>query len=1812
MKKLYLLFFLVGLLSLSTAQTVIPPDGIKVDQNGRNLYPQYSAEAPPTNLNEKSAGDDLYIFPCCTDTQEFYLAIELSYQDAVFSTPTTDWHLDFDFDLYINGSLLWNETHRLVLDMADQKVTTLLFEQQSTTIDAANSYLKVIAINQSGDVPLENVSVKARLYEVRDQLTSASRPLSPTVTLDAYNTMISWTDEITEGEIVDGYELEWLFLEEGQSAASCEDAFDLKAGTRIETKATSYTLDQLFPPGSLYFRVRRIGGFLPIQSADQVQERQQKLNHVLYGDWNCLQSAVAGFSTNESSNWQQTVTYAEDAKSKKVLSFYDGTLRPVQTLTNLNTENKTLIAEPAYDYEGRKVVDFLPFATDGWSPVELRRNNFSRKATYDNNASVNLERSTYPANDYYENHPDPYVPRANGYAYSQMQYHNDGQGRLIRQSGVGEKFRLEGNQTTGGKSIRYYYGTASQSELVRLFGTSNVNTSEASQYRKNLILDPNGQVSVTYLDPQGRTIATALAGNVPANLKELPSAAALSGDELEFVLTGGSGVTHHTILNASPEWYTFDYGYALAGSQSTIGGVEVCTSCTYDISIQLIAPNNSVETIVSETGLSATSCEVQDEIPASQQTSVRVFLEEIGEYTLIKEVTPHLLDYGEVRTHVESLSSTQEKISDIVDEIQVDETLCSITVTDGNDPQVFERVITQSCSAIREEIIFDLIADYNLTRDEAEHHFASRFVHVLNHERFCEYEFCLENIDSDVFDAKLFTINEIDEIEEVRELGLGTAEGLMDADPFFKDGLGSHPSDRNDMRWELDNFELRFNVQNPPDPCFPLDDSYTGPIDELAAYGGSTPLRFFNSCDGRIYHILYYEAEVAANWSLSSDEVEEIRWRYLRAFYLQAKNRIKMKFAFGCTSLREKFNKIDLNSGVLDGQFSFIQDEGVDFRDNKITEEILDRIFHELVPCTVEADVEAEIKGLLSDYYEEREFHVNYFIPRAHWQVAPLSQISELTSCLDLEGWVYDMNSSCGGCNPFFYDINTYISQYEILCLQNQDEIRLDKIRILTEEYIEEQITRIYESYQCAATFKESFSYSYTPNEYHYTLYYYDRADNLVKTVPPEGVRDLSSGAAHELQTTYVYNSLNQLIEQSTPDAGITRFGYDKKGQLRISQNAKQAAHVPSQFSYTKYDNQGRIVEVGEFSENTTIEQIATTENLADPTFPQASLFTLEEVTKTFYDACAYEDCEVPEANTNFLQAHLRGRVSYVTLEETFRVPTVTTYYSYDAHGNVKSLLQHIHEGSLGPKQVDYAYDLISGNVNYVIYQYGQPDQFYHHYAYDADNRIIHVETSVDGVIWNSEARYFYHDHGPLRRVELGEGQNLQGLDYYYTLQGWLKGVNGFINDDPNADESANFGKDLVSFNLGYFEEDFVPRADVAPVVASREENIWTRYRENITSTQGLYNGNIAWMNTWLRGVGAQQGSPEQGMQAMLYGYDQLNRITDAKGLTEYNSTDGYAAKAGPNYDSDYSYDANGNLLTLKRQDASGRIIDQLTYTYEANSNRLSSVDGEDHEASYIGGSIPSNGDIYPVVVVGSSAIPRDATVEATEEIILEPGFASNGKALSFSITDEPPTRSFDVGAFVYDEIGNLIDDQAQNTTLDWTVYGKVDRVTHDGAEVTDYTYDPAGNRVSKQQTDPSGSTQTFYIRDASGNILAVYDGSGAVKEMPIYGSSRLGNYIGGTDIGELKLGKRRYEISNHLGNVLTTFTDELNVDEQGNRKIMVASTSDYYPFGMQMPSRSITTADYRYGFNGKPKDDAGEFGSTVYDYGFRIYNPQI
>jgi len=122
---------------------------------------------------------------------------------------------------------------------------------------------------------------------------------------------------------------------------------------------------------------------------------------------------------------------------------------------------------------------------------------------------------------------------------------------------------------------------------------------------------------------------------------------------------------------------------------------------------------------------------------------------------------------------------------------------------------------------------------------------------------------------------------------------------------------------------------------------------------------------------------------------------------------------------------------------------------------------------------------------------------------------------------------------------------------------------------------------------------------------------------------------------------------------------------------------------------------------------------------------------------------------------------------------------------------------------------------------------------------------------------------------------------------------------------------------------------------------------------------------------------------------------------------------------------------------------------------------------------------------------------------------------------------------------------------------------------------------------------------------------MAVYKNDTLI-EQSIYGSSRLGLMTASSKPGYRTLGGKKYELSNHLGNVLAVVTDNIHLDQDSTWGSVVNMT-DYYPFGLAMDGRSVQDSSYRYGFNGKEGDSNGEWGvQSHYDYGARIYSPQV
>lgn len=734
-----------------------------------------------------------------------------------------------------------------------------------------------------------------------------------------------------------------------------------------------------------------------------------------------------------------------------------------------------------------------------------------------------------------------------------------------------------------------------------------------------------------------------------------------------------------------------------------------------------------------------------------------------------------------------------------------------------------------------------------------------------------------------------------------------------------------------------------------------------------------------------------------------------------------------------------------------------------------------------------------------------------------------------------------------------------------------------ERLKLFTDYYISTCLNQL--------DANEHMTSSYTLNEYYYTLYYYDQAGNLIKTVPPEGVRPLETSDIagfgtdvspyttknvamnranpgvepfvwpfHTMVTNYKYTTLNQIREQYSPDGGKSKFYYDVVGRLAVSQNAKQKQASPQLYSYTLYDALSRITEVGELGNATIMTQDVAKNETALSAWLAVSYTDKSQITRTYYDEAPQEYYGISPFSVlsnkmkgyyaGNLMGNLRNRVSCIAYyERDFNhasPPSSTLYnnaqhYSYDIHGNVKTL--YVENTDLDGfdydvNRMDYSYDLISGKVNEVHYNSGKPDQFHHHYEYDADNRITSLYTSRNGTIWEKEAKYFYYKHGPLFRTEIGDKQ-VQAADYAYTLQGWIKGVNSnalaMVNDigkDGNATTpnlNGVFARDAFGYSLNYFTGDYVPKAGVGSsstyFLASNSSGVSTMLSTALTDDlygstttvpyKDLYNGNISSMATslWL-GTGNLTASPN----FRSFRYDQLNRIMRAyshSGITANAWQSGSNGFTDELYREAFKYDFNGNIKQAKRHDDAGTLIDDLSYDY----NNYYGLIG-----------------LYPNAPSSLTYLPNNKLgfVHDANSTITGDDFKDQASYETHT-TYDPDT---DPGLnYNYDKIGNLVKDQHEEIdVIHWTVYGKIKeiiRVSGSTKPDLEYVYDVAGNRIEKIVKTKNGSgalnpasdwVTTYYVRDAQGNVMATYEQKTlsstdqlSLKEQHIFGSNRMG-----------------------------------------------------------------------------------------------------
>lgn len=703
------------------------------------------------------------------------------------------------------------------------------------------------------------------------------------------------------------------------------------------------------------------------------------------------------------------------------------------------------------------------------------------------------------------------------------------------------------------------------------------------------------------------------------------------------------------------------------------------------------------------------------------------------------------------------------------------------------------------------------------------------------------------------------------------------------------------------------------------------------------------------------------------------------------------------------------------------------------------------------------------------------------------------------------------------------------------------------------------------------------------------SLLHWGRYNTPAGTETAVETRGASVYPDHLMASSFARQSFGDVTKQITPDAGIFKAWYDQIGRTVMFQSAEQlnpttSSAVANRYSYTEYDDLGRVKEVGEKTVGTWLPP-AETHFLTET---QRSSFlnsgVRSQIIKTFYD--------VPnDPLVGMNQENLWKRVAASSYEDVAGSVEQKTYYSYDAIGNTKTIWQKL--PGMEIKQVDYKFDIANSKVGKMRYQKDKNDQFLYEFFYDTEDRLLSARTGVNvtsGDGWDIEnpvtdVRYQYYAHGLVGRMVLGQN-TVQGVDYVYTLQGGLKMINGSAlngdwtngdinNDGPRTGIVAPEGvaKDVFAMTLNYYANDYSR-------IGGLSYNLPTTSESGV-SGQSLYNGNVGSMTVALSKFN------NQNRVGYTYRYDQLGRLKKMR-YHAIGATDAiWATEIDPSgYKEDISYDANGNILSyLRNGNGAIKEMDNLEYTYSKNSE---------------------------------GRVVANKLLKVKDNI-------------SLSEYQEDIKGSQDY-TYSYDKIGNLVSDVTGGVaSIEWTAYGKIRKIVLTNGNLLEYKYDVDGKRVFKRFYN-NANQKTFdswYVREASGNTIAIYENKSETgkiywSEQSLYGFSRLGIWSPEMDLSTNNRtaiwnteGKKQYELTNHLDNVMAVVSDKrIGIDDNNDGEIdryeaEVKSMQDYYPFGMTQPGRKWE-GGYRYGFNGQEKSDEIKGIGNSYSAPYWEYDPRL
>ncbi|KIA95229.1 hypothetical protein OC25_07915 [Pedobacter kyungheensis] len=559
---------------------------------------------------------------------------------------------------------------------------------------------------------------------------------------------------------------------------------------------------------------------------------------------------------------------------------------------------------------------------------------------------------------------------------------------------------------------------------------------------------------------------------------------------------------------------------------------------------------------------------------------------------------------------------------------------------------------------------------------------------------------------------------------------------------------------------------------------------------------------------------------------------------------------------------------------------------------------------------------------------------------------------------------------------------------------------------------------------------------SYTNKVSDVSFTFYNQLGQVVGNIAPEGVKLLLANGLNAYpkwenvpySDVSEYNINGNLVAKTTVDGGRTEFIYRKDGQLRFSQNTEQLK--TGRFSYTNFDRLSKPIESGEYySANISFASVKDNDELIENISENGGLIGGVKKDQILIH---YDISDQSHGLVDYSQdpTFLRTSVSWIENSNS------KTWFNYNQFGKVKWIIKKIN--GLPAKTIDYTYNS-KGNVETVDFQKNNPlERFIHYYEYDSDGRLENVYTSIDGATKLLQARYYYYLHGPVKRIELAD--ELQGIDYTYTVDGMLKSINNpNAEADPGKDGIQNsFAPDVFAMTLDYYNGDYNRSGSGINNIALNSSKTW-------------YSGNIAaqtWKSLKPSAVVSLYGNSINEPKMFTYEYNDRSQFSNNKFGAPNFSNNTFVEQINANREYGLNYDANGNIQNLVRTNQAGSQIN-FNYQYKINSNQLQKVDNyADYTYNDLGQMVAQqriNGQAFFVTYTSSGKVEAIySDVNRTQ------------KRLSFA----------------YDEAGNRVvkTDHTQNIT-------------------TYYIYDSSGNVLAVYDNNGSSQVQKEIMLYANSRI---------------------------------------------------------------------------------------------------------------------------